>query len=112
MQTVFYWEPLFSVFYQSLVTWRVINYLLNVLFYLKLEKKKSNLSKTLKGLVKNKPLIWILIASLLFMMCIMLIGAVNVYLFKDYFRNAAALSIVGIIQTVAIFVAIPLVKPL
>ena len=46
------------------------------------------------------------------MMCMMLIGAVNVYLFKDYFGNAAALSIVGFIQTAAAFVAIPLVKPL
>ena len=29
----------------------------------------------------------------------MLVGAVNIYLFKDYFSNAAALSIVGLIQT-------------
>jgi GPH family glycoside/pentoside/hexuronide:cation symporter len=75
------------------------------------EKQKTNLGKTIKGLVKNKPLITILIASLLFMMNTMLIGAVNVYLFKDYFSNAAALSIVGIVQTVAVFLAIPLAKP-
>ena len=62
--------------------------------------------------MKNKPLIWILIASLLFMMNFMLIGAVNVYLFKDYFNSAAALSIVGLIQTATIFIAIPLAKPL
>ena len=42
----------------------------------------------------------------------MLIGTVNVYLFKDYFENTAALSIVGFVQTVAVFVAMPLVKPL
>ena len=29
------------------------------------EKEKGNFGKTMKGLVKNKPLIWILIASLL-----------------------------------------------
>ena len=46
------------------------------------------------------------------MMCMMLIGAVNVYLFKDYFQNAAALSIVGLIQTATVFLAIPLVQPL
>ena len=77
-----------------------------------LTKEKGGMGKTIKGLVKNKPLITILFASLLFMMCMMLIGAVNVYLFKDYFGNAAALSIVGFIQTAAVFVAIPLVKPL
>ena len=64
------------------------------------------MGKTVKGLVKNKPLIAILIASLLFMMSMMLVGAVNVYLFKNYFNNTAALSIVGFIQTVAVFVAI------
>ncbi|KAA9022523.1 MFS transporter [Niallia endozanthoxylica] len=75
-------------------------------------KEKVNLGKTMKGLVKNKPLIWILIASLTFMVCFMLIGAVNVYLFKDYFANAKALSIVGLLQSVAVFVGMPLVKPL
>jgi glycoside/pentoside/hexuronide:cation symporter, GPH family len=73
---------------------------------------KGGTGKTIKGLLKNKPLMTILIASLLFMMCTMLVGAVNVYLFKDYFGNAAALSIVGIIQTLTVFIAIPLIKPL
>ena len=76
------------------------------------KEQKSNLGTTLKGLLNNKPLMSILGASLIFMMSTMLIGAVNVYLFKDYFSNTAALSIVGIIQTVTVFIAIPLVKPL
>ena len=75
-------------------------------------EKKGGMGKTVKGLFKNKPLITILVASLLFMMCMMLIGAVNVYLFKDYFHNAAALSIVGLIQVATVFLAIPLVQPL
>lgn len=76
------------------------------------EGPRAKLSKTIKGLFKNKPLIAILTASLIFMMSTMLIGAVNVYLFKDYFNNTAALSAIGIIQTVTVFIAIPLVKPL
>ncbi|MFC4801933.1 MFS transporter [Neobacillus sp. GCM10023253] len=76
------------------------------------KKEKVNLGQTLKGLAKNKPLLWILIASLAFMVTFMLIGAVNVYLFKDYFGNAKALSMVGLIQSVAVFVGMPLVKPL
>lgn len=75
------------------------------------KEQNNNLGKTLKGLVKNRPLLSILAASLIFMVCTMLIGAVNVYLFKDYFRNAAALSLVGLIQTAAVFIAIPLAKP-
>ena len=75
-------------------------------------ESKAKLGQTIKGLLKNKPLISILGASLIFMMSTMLIGSVNVYLFKDYFSNTAALSIVGIIQSLAVFIAIPLVKPL
>ncbi|QIZ06937.1 MFS transporter [Priestia megaterium] len=75
-------------------------------------KPKLNLGQTMKGLGKNKPLIWFLIASLLFLVCFMLIGAVNVYLFKDYFGNAKALSIVGLLQAAAVFVGMPMVKPL
>ncbi|MFJ5624522.1 MFS transporter [Peribacillus loiseleuriae] len=76
------------------------------------DKPKGNLGKTLKGLLKNKPLLWILIASLIFMVNSMLIGAVNVYLFKDYFSNAKALSLVGLFQTATVFIAIPMVRPL
>ncbi|SFM22754.1 glycoside/pentoside/hexuronide:cation symporter, GPH family [Paenibacillus sp. 1_12] len=76
------------------------------------KEHKSNLTTTLKGLLKNKPLIAILTASLIFMMCNMLLGAVNVYLFKDFFGNAAALSLVGFIQIGTVFIAMPLAKPL
>ena len=62
-------------------------------------KVKVNMGQTMKGLLKNKPLIWILIGSLIFMVNTMLIGTVNTYLFKDYFGNAAALSMVGLVQT-------------
>ncbi len=74
-------------------------------------KAKGNIGKTAKGIAKNKPLLWILIASLIFMVNTMLISTVNTYLFKDYFGNTKALSLIGLVQTVAVFLAIPLVKP-
>ena len=76
------------------------------------KKPKVNFGKTVKGLTKNKPLLTFLVASLLFMIVFMLIGAVNVYLFKDYFLNAKALSIVGLLQSCAVFVAMPFINPL
>jgi GPH family glycoside/pentoside/hexuronide:cation symporter len=76
------------------------------------QKPKANLGKTLKGLGKNKPLLLFLLAALIFMICFMLIGAVNTYLFKDYFGNAKALSMVGLLQSVAVFIAMPMIKPL
>ncbi len=76
------------------------------------KKPKASFGKTVKGLGKNKPLIWFLIASLVFMIVFMLIGTVNVYLFKDFFGNAKALSMVGLLQSAAVFVGLPLIKPL
>jgi glycoside/pentoside/hexuronide:cation symporter, GPH family len=75
-------------------------------------KPKANFGKTVKGLGKNRPLIVFLTLSLLFLVCFMLIGTVNVYLFKDFFGNAKALSMVGLLQSVAVFVGMPMVKPL
>lgn len=75
-------------------------------------KQNKNLGKTMKGLVKNKPLIWILIASLIFMINMMLIGTVNAYLFKDFFNNTAMLSAIGFVQAAVVLLATPLIKPL
>jgi glycoside/pentoside/hexuronide:cation symporter, GPH family len=75
-------------------------------------KEKVNFGQTMKGLTKNKPLMVFLVAALVFMIVFMLIGTVNVYLFKDFFTNAKALSIVGLLQAVAVFVAMPFIQPL
>jgi glycoside/pentoside/hexuronide:cation symporter, GPH family len=75
-------------------------------------KEKMNFGQTVKGLTKNKPLMVFLVAALAFMIVFMLIGTVNVYLFKDYFTNAKALSMVGLLQAVAVFVAMPFIQPL
>ena len=76
------------------------------------EKPKTSLAKTMKGLSKNKPLMAFLVAALTFMIVFMLIGAVNVYLFKDFFGNAKALSMVGLLQSCAVFVVMPFINPL
>ncbi len=75
-------------------------------------EKQGGMGKTMKGIVKNRPLIAILTGTLLLLVGMMLAAAVNAYLFKDYFGNAAALSIVSLVQTGTTFAAIPLVIPL
>lgn len=60
-------------------------------------KVKPNIWKSLKGLVKNRPFIAILTVSLLTMMSVMLTGAVNTYLFKNYFQSATALSLLNLL---------------
>ena len=76
------------------------------------DRPKAQKGATMKGLVKNKPLLSFLAASLLFMVVLMLIGTVNVYLFKDYFGSAKALSMVGLLQSGAVFVVAPFIQKL
>ncbi|WP_455675506.1 MFS transporter [Pradoshia sp.] len=73
---------------------------------------KVKTSETLRGIFKNKPLLWFLVASLTFMVTVMFIGAVNVYLFKDYFKNTGGLSIVGFVQSGAVLVVAPFILKL
>ncbi|WP_455661067.1 MFS transporter [Pradoshia sp.] len=76
------------------------------------EAKKGDFLRSMKGLVKNKPFLWVLAASLTAMLTSFIVMAVNTYLFKDYFSNAAALSLVGLVQMATMFITVPLVKPL
>ncbi|MBL1705356.1 MFS transporter, partial [Klebsiella pneumoniae] len=56
------------------------------------QEQKLDIRSTLKGVVRNKPLIILLAASLTFLVLSFLMSAVNVYLFKNYFGFAGALS--------------------
>ena len=76
------------------------------------EVKKGDFLRSMKSLVTNKPFLWVLSASLLTMLTSFIAMAVNTYLFKDYFGNAAALSIIGLVQTAITLSVVPLVKPL
>jgi GPH family glycoside/pentoside/hexuronide:cation symporter len=75
-------------------------------------KPKANLAETFKGFGKNKPLIMFFIAALVFLVGFMLIGTVNTYLYKDYFGNAKALSIVALVTAACSIIGMPMVKPL
>ncbi|WP_462406074.1 MFS transporter [Gracilibacillus sp. Marseille-QA3620] len=76
------------------------------------EIEKGAFLRSIKSLVTNKPFLWILAASLMIMVTQFITQAVNTYLFKDYFSNASALSLVSLIQMAAMFLTVPLVKPL
>ncbi|PQD95989.1 MFS transporter [Pradoshia eiseniae] len=78
----------------------------------KADESKVNTKDTLRGLFKNRPLLWFLVASLTFMVTVMFISSVNVYLFKDYFRNTAGLSIIGFVQSGAVILLAPFILKL
>ncbi|MFC4025542.1 MFS transporter [Oceanobacillus longus] len=77
----------------------------------KMEKKTGDLKRTASALMKNKSLLWLLLVSLISMTTMMMIGVVNIYLFKNYFGNTIALSVVGFIQTATVFIAMPMITP-
>ena len=76
------------------------------------EVEKGAFLRSVKSLLTNKPFLWVLAASLLAMTNQFIVQAVNTYLFKDYFSNAGALSIIGLVQTLSMFLIVPFVKPL
>ena len=54
------------------------------------EVEKGAFLRSVKSLLTNKPFLWVLAASLLAMTNQFIVQAVNTYLFKDYFANAAS----------------------
>ncbi|MED4227538.1 glycoside-pentoside-hexuronide (GPH):cation symporter [Neobacillus cucumis] len=76
------------------------------------DKPKGQFAKTLKGFAKNRPLIFFYIASLVFLLSLMISGAVGIYLFKDYFGNTKALSMVSLFSSATLIIGMPLAKPL
>jgi glycoside/pentoside/hexuronide:cation symporter, GPH family len=76
------------------------------------EKERLDFRKTVKGLVKNKALLVLLLAALTLLIVTMVQSAVTTYLIKDYFGNAKALSLVYTIQTILALAVIPLITPL
>ena len=46
------------------------------------------------------------------MLTMMLVGSINVFLLEDYFENAALLSIFSLLQSGAVFLAMPALTPL
>ncbi|MDR7870582.1 MAG: glycoside-pentoside-hexuronide (GPH):cation symporter [Tissierellaceae bacterium] len=64
-------------------------------------KNDSNLIHTFKGLMKNKPLIMLIVISFIVIFSSLLTGTINAYLYKDYFNDAKALGTFTVVSTLA-----------
>lgn len=71
---------------------------------------RLNLKDTWNGLRRNRPLIVLLIASLIMLIGLMLTGAMNAYLYTVYFHNTKALSIGGLSQVAVTLIVAPFSK--
>lgn len=74
--------------------------------------KKTSLLTALKGLIHNRPFISQVSASLVLIVGQLFQASLNAYLFKDYFKNTAALSLNGLIIILNIVIVAPAVEPL
>jgi GPH family glycoside/pentoside/hexuronide:cation symporter len=76
------------------------------------KKQQLKLSTTLKEMVKNRPFVGLICASIVVLLAQMITTALNSYLFKDYFHNTTAMSISGMITLLNIVIVAPAIAPL
>lgn len=74
------------------------------------KSKKQNISETLSSLVRNRSLLAIIAAAVVLLLSMLLAQSMNTYLFMDYFRNKAAMSVAGFLGTATTLVLAPFTK--
>lgn len=70
-------------------------------------RQKIGIQKTLSGIAHNRALIAIVAASIVLLLSLLLSGAMNVYLFMDYFKSKEAMSVAGLLQTACTLLLAP-----
>jgi GPH family glycoside/pentoside/hexuronide:cation symporter len=76
------------------------------------EEKKIYWKVTLAGMKRNKPLLTFVIIALIVLISGSFSNSMNAYLFKDYFHNAKALAIAGIILKTCPIALAPFIAPM
>lgn len=71
------------------------------------DKPESNMLKTLKGVLKNRPLITLMCVSILLLLSQQITNTLNTYVYKDYFKASELLSIAGLLMTFCTFALAP-----
>lgn len=74
------------------------------------KSKKQSAGQLVAALLNNRALIAIIVAAIISLLSLLLVNTMNVYLFKDYFRNAAALSVAGLLGTAVTLILAPFSK--
>ena len=85
----------------NMTTERIVN-------EVKEDAPKASLGETLKTLVKNRALVGLIISTLGTLTANFIPGALNAYLFKDYFQAPGMLGLAGLLPMVSMFIVLPL----
>ncbi|WP_282942492.1 glycoside-pentoside-hexuronide (GPH):cation symporter [Paenibacillus sp. RC67] len=75
-------------------------------------QEKTSILITVKGLLSNRPLLGLMLASFGMLASMLVSQAITPYLFKDYFKNPGLIAMSGLIGLGAMFVAMPVITPL
>ncbi len=70
-------------------------------------RQKIGIKNTLNGIAHNRALIAIVAASIVLLLSLLMSGAMNVYLFMDYFKSKEAMSVAGLLQTACTLLLAP-----
>ena len=85
----------------NMTTERIVN-------EVKEDAPKASFGETLKTLVKNRALIGLIISTLGTLTANFIPGALNAYLFKDYFQAPGMLGLAGLLPMVSMFIVLPI----
>lgn len=71
------------------------------------EKRSGSLKDTFKAMLHNRSLIAIIGAAIVLLLAMLLTQSMNIYLFMDYFRSKAAMSVAGFLGSAATLILAP-----
>ena len=69
--------------------------------------QKRSAGQFIKDFVSNRALVSLIVAAIILLLASMLTGTMNTYLFQDYFKSPAAMSIAGALTTLCTLVLAP-----
>ena len=75
------------------------------------EEKKNggSMKATMRGVIRNKPLIVLIIVAIVLLLSQQITGTINTYVYKDYFQKSGLLSIAGLLMTICTFALAPFI---
>lgn len=74
------------------------------------QKTGGSFKATMKGVIKNKPLIVLIVVAIILLLSQQITGTINTYVYKDYFQKSGLLSIAGLLMTVCTFALAPFIS--
>lgn len=76
------------------------------------EERKANgsMKAILKGVIRNKPLIVLIIVAIVLLLSQQITNTINTYVYKDYFQKSGLLSIAGLLMTACTFALAPFIS--